>query len=257
MANPTLEREFGNLPAADAALASAPVPAAAAPSGDPTMSIGGTAVKTMLLLILVVAAGAWGWGLVSPETGDTTLPFWWFFIAFGVVGLAIVTAFKPQLAIITGPLYAITQGVMIGSMSHIYDAAWDGIVLQAIIATVAVFVAMLFLFVTGIIKVTERFRGIVIGATFAIFLMYLVSFIASLFGWFSSPVYSSGPVGIGFSLFIVAIAALNLMIDFDMIVRGVNARMPKQFEWYAAFGLMVTIIWLYIEILRLLAKTRN
>ena len=168
MANPTLEREFGTLPATDAALASAPVPAAAAPSGDPTMSIGGTAFKTMLLLILVVGAGAWGWGLVSPETGDTSLPIWWFFVSLGVLGLAIVTAFKPQLAIITGPLYAITQGVMIGSLSHIDDAAWDGIVLQAIIATVAVFVAMLFLFVTGIIKVTEKFRGIVIGATVAL-----------------------------------------------------------------------------------------
>jgi uncharacterized YccA/Bax inhibitor family protein len=256
MANPTLEREFGNLPATDAALASTPVPAAAAPSGDPTMSIGGTAFKALLLLILVVGAGAWGWGLVSPETGDNSLPIWWFFVSLGVLGLAIVTAFKPQLAIVTGPLYAITQGVMIGSLSHIYDAAWDGIVLQAIIATVAVFVAMLFLFVTGIIKVTERFSGIVIGVTVAIALMYLVSFIASLFGWLS-PVYSSGAVGIGFSIFIVAIAALNLMIDFDMIVRGVNARMPKQFEWYAAFGLMVTIIWLYIEILRLLAKSRN
>ena len=256
MANPTLEREFGSLPTADTTLASAPVPAADVPSGDPTMSIGGVSLKTMLLLILVVAAGAWGWGLVSPETGDTSLPIWWFLVAFGVLGLAIVTAFKPQLAIITGPLYAITQGVMIGSLSHIYDAAWDGIVLQAIIATVAVFISMLFLFVTGIIKVTARFRGIVIGATVAIVLLYAVSFIASLFGWFS-PIYSSGAVGIGISVFIVGVAALNLMIDFDMIVRGVNAHMPRQFEWYAAFGLMVTIIWLYIEILRLLSKTRS
>ena len=256
MANPTLEREFGNLPATDATLASAPVPAAAVPSGDPTMSIGGTAFKTVLLLILVLAAGTWGWGLVSPETGDTALPIWWFFISFGVLGLAILTAFKPQLAIVTGPLYALTQGVMIGAFSHIYNAQWDGIVLQAIIATVAVFFSMLFLFVTGIIKVTERFRGIVIGATFAILLLYLASFVASMFGW-SSPVYSSGPVGIGFSIIIVGVAALNLMLDFDMIVRGVNARMPKQLEWYAAFGLMVTIIWLYIEILRLIGKTRN
>jgi len=256
MANPTLEREFGTLPATDSALASTPIPAVAPPSGDPTMSIGGTAFKTMLLLILVVASGSWGWGLVSPETGDTSLPIWWFFVSIGVLGLAILTAFKPQLAMITGPLYAITQGVMIGAFSHIYNAAWDGIVLQAIIATVAVFISMLFLFVTGIIKVTDKFRGIVIGATVAIALLYLVSFIMSLFG-LSSPAYSSGAVGIGFSIIVVGIAALNLMIDFDMVVRGVNAGMPKQFEWYAAFGLTVTIIWLYIEILRLLAKTRN
>jgi uncharacterized YccA/Bax inhibitor family protein len=256
MANPTLEREFGSLPATDTTLASAPVAAAPAPSGDATMSIGGTAAKTSFLLLLVVGAGAWGWGLVSPETGNTSLPFWWFFVSFGVLALAIVTAFKPQLAVVTGPLYAITQGVMIGSFSHIYNVAWDGIVLQAIVATVAVFVAMLFLFVTGIIKVTDRFRGIVIGATLAIALMYLVSFIASLFGW-NSVVYSNGALGIGISLFVVAIAALNLMIDFDMVVRGVNEGMPRQFEWYAAFGLMVTIIWLYIEILRLLGKSRN
>jgi uncharacterized YccA/Bax inhibitor family protein len=256
VANPTLERTFGTLPAADAAQASTPVPAAAPPSGDPTMSISGTAVKTMLLLILVVAAGSWGWRLVSPETGETSLPVWWYFVSFGVLGLAIVTAFKPRLAIITGPLYAITQGVMIGSFSHVYNVAWDGIVLQAIVATVAVFISMLFLFVTGLIKVTARFRGIVIGATLAIALLYLVSFIMSLFGW-SSPAYSSGVVGIGFSIIVVGIAALNLMIDFDMVVRGVNAQMPKHFEWYAAFGLTVTIVWLYIEILRLLAKTRN
>jgi uncharacterized YccA/Bax inhibitor family protein len=256
MANPTLEREFGTLPTTDSALASTPVVAAAAPSGDPTMSIGGTATKTLLLLILVVAAGSWGWGLVDPETGSSSLPVWWFFVSFGVVGLAIVTAFKPQLAIITGPLYAITQGVMIGSFSHIYNVAWDGIVLQAIIATVAVFISMLFLFVTGIIKVTAKFRGIVIGSTVAIALLYLASFIMSLFGW-SSPAYSSGAIGIGFSILVVGIAALNLMVDFDMVVRGVNARMPKQFEWYAAFGLTVTIIWLYIEILRLLGKSRN
>ncbi len=218
------------------------------------MTIAGVSVKTMIFLAFFAAAGAWGWSLVD---SSTSLPWWWWLASLAVFVLAIVTTFKPQLAIITGPLYAIVQGIAIGSLSNIYNEAWDGIALQAIIATIAVFLAMLFLFVTGLIKVTNKFRGIVIGATLAIALLYFVSFIASLFGWFVTPVYSSGPVGIGFSLIIVGVAALNLMLDFDMIVRGVNARMPRQFEWFAAFGLLVTIIWLYIEILRLLAKARR
>lgn len=258
MANPTLQKEFGKLPptnaATDAALATAQIPYET--GVDEPMTIGGVAAKTAFLLILVVGAGSWGWSLVDPASGSTSLPVWWFFISFGVLALAILTVFKPRLAVVTGPLYAITQGVAIGSISRFYEAQFEGIVIQALLATVAVFIAMLVLFITGTIKVTDKFRGVVIGATFGILLLYLGSFLMSLFGW-SSPVYSSGPVGIGFSLFIIAIAALNLMIDFDMVVRGVNARAPKYLEWYSAFGLMVTIVWLYIEILRLLGKVRN
>ncbi len=258
MANPTLQKEFGKLPPtdadADAALASAPVPYAT--GVDSPMTIGGVSAKTAFLLLLVLAAGSWGWNLIDPTTGTASLPIWWFFISFGVLILAIVTAFKPKLAIVTGPLYAVTQGVAIGTISRFYEAQFEGIVLQAILATAAVFIVMLVLFVTGTIKVTKKFQGIVVGATLGIFLLYLGSFVLSLFGW-SSPVYDSGPVGIGISLFIVAIAALNLMLDFDMVVRGVNAAAPKYLEWYAAFGLMVTIVWLYIELLRLLGKSRN
>lgn len=258
MANPTLTKEFGKLPAtgasADAALSSANLPYGV--RTDDPMTIGGVSAKTAFLLVLVIVAGSWGWGLVDPETGGSSLPAWWFFVAIGALVLAIVTAFKPKLAIVTGPLYAITQGVMIGVISHFYDIQFEGIVVQAILATASVFLGMLVLFVTGAIKVTAKFRGIVIGATFGIFIFYIGSFVMSLFGW-SSPIYSSGALGIGFSLFIVAIAALNLMLDFDMIVRGVNAGAPKYLEWYGAFGLMVTIIWLYIEILRLLGKTRS
>ncbi|MFV2000375.1 MAG: Bax inhibitor-1/YccA family protein [Acidimicrobiia bacterium] len=258
MANPTLTKEFGKLPptnaAADAALSSANVPYDV--RTDDPMTIGGVSAKTAFLLVLVVGAGSWGWGLVDPETGGSSLPGWWFLVAIGALVLAIVTAFKPKIAIVTGPLYAVTQGVLLGVISHFYDIRFEGIVVQAILATAAVFLGMLILFVTGAIKVTDRFRGIVIGATFGIFILYIGSFVMSFFGW-SSPVYSSGAFGIGISLFIVAIAALNLMLDFDMIVRGVNAGAPKYLEWYGAFGLMVTIIWLYIEILRLLGKTRS
>ncbi len=220
------------------------------------MTIGGVSAKTSFLLLLVLGAGAWGWSLVDPASGATSLPVWWFFISFGALILAIITAFKPRLAIVTGPLYALTQGVVIGTISRFYEIQFEGIVVQAILATASVFIVMLVLFVTGAIKVTDKFRGIVVGATLGILLLYLGSFVMALFGW-SSPVYSGGPVGIGFSLFIVGIAALNLMLDFDMVVRGVSARAPKYLEWYAAFGLMVTIVWLYIELLRLLGKTRN
>ena len=258
MANPTLEKEFGRLPptnaAADAALVSAQIPYDV--GVDDPMTIGGVSAKTAFLLLLVLGAGAWGWSLVDPALGATALPVWWFFISFGVLILAIATAFKPRIAIVTGPLYALTQGVAIGTISRFYEVQFEGIVVQAILATASVFIAMLVLFVTGAIKVTDKFRGIVVGATLGILLLYLGSFIMSFFGW-SSPVYSGGPIGIGFSLFIVGIAALNLMLDFDMVVRGVKARAPRYLEWYAAFGLMVTIVWLYIELLRLLGKTRN
>ncbi len=231
MANPTLEKEFGKLPATDApvdaALSSANLPFDV--GTDDPMTIGGVSAKTSFLLILVLGAGTWGWGLVDPETGGSSLPVWWFFVAMGVLVLAIVTAFKPRLAIFTGPLYALVQGVAIGSMSHFYEIQFEGIVLQAILATAAVFISMLVLFVTGAIKVTAKFRGVVVGATLGIFLLYIGSFVMALFGW-SSPVYDTGAIGIGFSLLIVGIAALNLMLDFDMVVRGVNARAPRYLE---------------------------
>jgi uncharacterized YccA/Bax inhibitor family protein len=259
MANPPLQKQFGALPevgaGSDAALQSAQTPAGF--GADDPMTIGGTSAKTAFLLILVLAAGAWGWTLVDPVTGGTGLPGWWFFLAIGVFGLAILTAFKPQLAIITGPLYALSMGVAIGTISRLYESQFEGIVLQAIMATAAVFFVMLVLFVTRTIKVTNRLRGVIIGATFGIMLFYLASFVLSLFTVGIPLVWDSGPVGIGFSVLIVGIAAFNLMLDFDLIERGVQAKAPKFMEWFGAFALMVTIIWLYIEILRLIGKVRN
>jgi len=219
------------------------------------MTISGTIAKTAFLLALVVGAGMWGWGQVQPEVGVVDIPGWWFLILIVTIALAIVTAFKPQIAKFTGPLYALSMGAALGVISHVYNAEFDGIVLQAIMATATVFVGMLVLFVTGAIKVTARFRGIVIGATLGIFLFYLLTFVISLFG-VSIPFFSGG-LGILFSVFIVSIAALNLMLDFDMIVRGEQAGAPRYYEWYGAFGLMVTIVWLYIEMLRLIALSRN
>lgn len=259
MSNPALNTQFGELPpvgaSADAALQTAPTSPIIS-DGD-VMTIGGTAAKTGFLLVLVLGAGAWGWTLVDPASGQAEIPGWWFFAAMGALVLAIVTVFKPRLAIVTGPLYALTQGVALGVISHIYDVRFEGIVLQAILATAAVFVVMLVLFVTGTIKVTNRMRGVIVGATFGIMLFYLVSIVLALFGTSIPLVWESGPIGIAFSVLIVGIAAFNLMLDFDMIERGVQARAPKHLEWYGAFGLMVTIVWMYIEILRLLGKLRG
>ena len=256
MANPTMQRQFGSYPeVTDAALQTA-APSLITSDGE-SMTIGGTAAKTGFLLLLVLASGSWGWSLVDPAAGETSIPGWWFLVFIGVMILAIVTAFRPQLAIITGPLYALAMGVAVGSISHIYDAQWDGIVIQAILATAAVFMVMLILFVTRTIKVTNRMRGVIIGATAGIALFYVASIVLSFFGVSIPYVWESGPIGILFSVFVVGIAAFNLMLDFDMIERGVQARAPKSLEWFGAFGLMVTIIWMYIEILRLLGKARN
>jgi uncharacterized YccA/Bax inhibitor family protein len=260
MANPTLQRQFGEYSpvsaSADTALQT-PLPRSPVSSDGEAMTIGGTAAKTGLLLLLVLGSGAWGWTLVSPESGDTTMPSWLFLLMIGVLIVAIVTAFKPQIAIVTGPLYAVSMGAMVGAISHIYDYEYDGIVVQAILATACVFVVMLVLFVTRTIRVTNRMRGIVIGATAGIALFYLVSIVLSLFGTTVPLVWDSGFFGIAFSVVVVGIAAFNLMLDFDMIERGVLARAPKNLEWYGAFGLMVTIVWMYIEMLRLIGKARR
>lgn len=260
MANPTLQRQFGEYPevsaSADAALQTPPSISPVSADGE-SMTIGGTAAKTGFLLLLVLGAGAWGWTLVSPETGDTEMPIWVLPLMIGVLVVAIVTAFKPQIAIVTGPLYALSMGAMVGVISHMYDYEYEGIVVQAILATACVFVVMLVLFVTRTIRVTNRMRGIVVGATAGIALFYLLSIVLALFGTTIPLVWDSGFFGIAFSVVVVGIAAFNLMLDFDMIERGVQARAPKGLEWYGAFGLMVTIIWMYIEMLRLLGKSRR
>lgn len=258
MANPTLARQFGSLPATGSASADTALRRGQAPfepGGTDMMTIGGTVAKTAFLLMLVVGSGAWGWSLVEPELGTSAIPGWWFLALIGAVVLAIVTAFKPRLAVVTGPIYALTMGIALGVISHIYNVAYEGIVLQAILATSAVFLGMLVLFVTGAIKVTARFRGVVISATFGIMIFYGVTILLSFLG-ISIPLVD-GPFGILISLFIVTIAALNLMLDFDMIVRGANAGAPGYMEWYGAFGLMVTIVWMYIEMLRLISRLRN
>ena len=157
------------------------------------------------------------------------------------------------MAPVTGLFYSLTQGALIGALSKQYETFYDGIVFLALLATIAVFLAMLFLYATGIVKVTERVRSVIIIATVGIGLFYLLSFLLSLFGFGVPVIYGAGTPALVFSILVVIVAALNRLLDFAVIEHGITTGAPKAFAWFAAFGLMVTIVWLYIEILRLLA----
>ncbi|MEO7836712.1 MAG: Bax inhibitor-1/YccA family protein [Acidimicrobiales bacterium] len=175
----------------------------------------------------------------------------------GAIGLAIATIFRPQWARFTAPAYALLEGLVVGAISKVYETYFDGIVLQAIGATVAVLAVMLFLHATRIIKVTDRFRTVVVAATGAIFLVYMVDMVLRLFGANVPFIHETGGIGILISVAIVIVAALNLSLDFDFIERGVKAGAPKATEWFAGFGLLLTLVWLYLEMLRLLSKLQS
>ncbi len=223
------------------------------------MTVGGTAAATGVLLVLLVGAAVVGWNFVTvnPSTTEINFPGWLLLPLFAALGVAFLTAFKPHLARFTSPVYAILQGIVVGAISHVYDAQWSGIVVQAIGATIAVFAVMLALYGLRIIRVTDRFRRIVIGATLGIVLLYGVSLLLSLFGHTPSFIYDSSLFGIAFSIFVAGLAAFNLALDFDMIERGAKAGAPRYMEWYGAFGLLVTLVWLYLEMLRLLSRLRS
>jgi uncharacterized YccA/Bax inhibitor family protein len=227
-------------------------------TGVETMTMRGVASATGVLLVLLIAAGAVGWNLVDTEaTGQIRFPGWLLLPLFAAVGVAFLTMFKPELARFTGPIYALLEGLVLGAISRVYEEAWDGIVLQAVAITVLVLGAMAFLYATRIIKVTERFRRIVIGATLAIVVFYVISMLLSIFGTSVPLIWDAGPFGILFSLFVCGIAAFNLALDFDLAERGVKSGLPKQFEWFCAFALTVSLVWLYLEVLRLLGKLRQ
>lgn len=222
------------------------------------MTVNGAITATGVLLVILLAAATVGW-MQTEETvlGGVNLPM--LAIAGTLVGFvcAIVVAFKPNLARILGPLYAIAQGFFLGAISKAYNTQYDGIVVQAVGATLGVFAVMLVLYRTKIIKVTDKFRRTIIMATLGLMAFYLVSWVISLFGADIGIFSSTSWLGIAFSLFAAGLAAMNLTLDFDFIERGAAQGMPKQMEWYAAFGLLVTLVWLYLELLRLLSKLQN
>jgi uncharacterized YccA/Bax inhibitor family protein len=222
-----------------------------------TMTIQGTVNKTGLLLLFVVVTAAWTWGLAHSETPEAAYP-WMIGGAIGGLVAALVTVFKQTWSPITAPIYALLQGLFLGGISAVFEKSYPGIAVESVSLTFAVMFVLLLAYKFRIIQATRGFKLGVIAATGGIALVYLANMVMSLF--FHKQMgflYSSSPLGIGVSLFVVVIAALNLIIDFDMIESAAKMGAPKYMEWYGAFGLMVTLIWLYMEILRLLSKIRR
>lgn len=221
------------------------------------MTIQGTVNKTGFLLFLVVVCAAWTWGLGHSETPGAAYP-WIMGGALGGFVTALITVFKKTWAPLSAPIYALFEGLFLGGISAIFERSYPGIAVQAVSLTFGVMFVMLLAYKFGIIRATRGFKLGVIAATGGIALVYMVNMVMSVFFHSSMPfLYRSTPLGIGISLFVVVIAALNLIMDFDMIENAVRTGAPRYMEWYGAFGLMVTLIWLYLEILRLLAKARR
>ncbi|WP_326995184.1 Bax inhibitor-1/YccA family protein [Chitinophaga sp. 212800010-3] len=217
-----------------------------------TMTIRGTVNKMSFLLVMLMAAAVFSWGQFMRGSG-TVMPLM-IGGAFGGFVLAMIIIFKKEWSGYLAPAYAIAEGLFLGAVSAAFNAQWQGIVLQAVGLTFGTFIAMLVLYRTGVIRATERFKSIVITATMGIAIFYLIAIVLRLFHIEMPLIHSSGTFGIIFSLVVVGIAAMNLILDFDMIEQGAAQGAPKYFEWYASFGLMVTLVWLYLEILRLLSK---
>ena len=221
------------------------------------MTLNGTVNKTGFMLLLLVATAAYTWSLYTPENPGAVMP-WLLVGGIGGFIVALVTVFKKTWAPVTAPLYAALEGLFIGAVSAMFEAKFPGIVMQAVMLTMGVLAALLMAYKSGLIKATENFKLGVVAATGGIFLLYLVNMGMRLFGFEGFGfIHESGAMGIAFSVFVVIIAALNLVLDFDFIESGAEAGAPKYMEWYGAFGLVVTLVWLYLEILRLLAKLQS
>jgi len=228
-----------------------------------SMTIEGTVNKTFLSLFILVGAAMYTWKMyfatVTPGgIGDASAIMPWM-IGGGIGGfiVAIVTVFKKTWAPVTTPIYAILEGLLLGGLSAFMESMYPGIVLQAVALTFGTLFSLLFAYKARLIRATENFKLGVFAATGGIALIYLVSFVLGMFGTGIPYIHENGIIGIGFSAFVVVIAALNLVLDFDFIENGAERGAPKYMEWYATFGLLVTLVWLYIEILRLLAKLRS
>jgi len=222
------------------------------------MTFQGVVNKTALLLVLLTLSASFVWIQFYKGGSRPEIVAPW--LTVGVIGgliVALVTVFKPQWSMFTAPIYAALEGLFIGGISGIFEASYPGIVFQAVSLTFGTLFALLFAYKTGIIRATEQFKLGVFAATAGIAILYLITMVLSFFNIQVPFIYGNSGWGIAFSVFVVVIAALNLIIDFDMIETGVKARAPKYMEWYGGFALMVTLVWLYIEFLRLLSKVRS
>lgn len=223
--------------------------------GTDAMTIQGTVGKTFVLLLLVLAGASFTWGQAAQGSGLTSL-----LMLVGIFGgliVALVTVFKKEWAPVTAPLYAALEGLAIGGISAAAESRFPGVVMPAVGLTFGTLFSLLIAYQSGLIKVTENFRLGLVAATGAIFLFYLVQMGLGFFGIQIPAINQGGLIGIGFSLVVVVVAALNLVLDFDFIEEGARMGAPRFMEWYGAFGLMVTLIWLYLEMLRLLTKLQE
>lgn len=227
--------------------------------GEGAMTLQGTVNKTGLLTLIVLVAAMFSWTkfFTNPQAGAEAVQS---YAALGAIGgfiFGMVTVFKMEWAPITAPIYALLQGLFLGGISALFETQYPGIAIQAVGLTFGVMIAMLVAYSSKLIKVTENLKLGIVSATGAIAIYYLISIVLGLFGIKAPLINDNGWMGILFSLLVVGIAAFNLVLDFDFIEKGVEQGAPKFMEWYAAFGLLVTLIWLYVEILRLLSKLRS
>jgi uncharacterized YccA/Bax inhibitor family protein len=250
--NPALgPNTFRNVPGSYGTLNGGSIDAAA------RMTLNGTVNKTGILLLCAAATAAWTWSSFL-QTRDLAVVGPMVMVgAFGGLIVGLVTAFKKEWAPVTAPIYALLEGLVLGGLSAVFDLRYPGIAFQAVGLTFGTLFVMLLLYRSGLIKVTQKFRLGVIAATGGIMLFYLLEILLGFFGINFTTVNGASAIGIVFSFFVVAIASLNLVLDFDFVEQGVTYGVPKYMEWYAAFGIMVTLVWLYLEIVRLLAKMRS
>jgi uncharacterized YccA/Bax inhibitor family protein len=231
-------------------------------SAADSMTVQGTVNKTALSLIILIATAAYTWNLGAPGPMDTpgnpaAVAPW---MMVGVIGgfiLAMATVFKKEWSPVTAPAYAALEGLALGGISVLFESRYPGIVSQAVFLTFGTLGALLMAYRSGMIKVTDNLRLGIVAATGGIALVYLVGFIMSFFGTGIPMIHGSGTIGIAFSFIVVGVAAMNLVLDFDFIEHASERGAPKYMEWYGAFGLMVTLVWLYMEILRLLSKLQD
>ncbi|MGH8274842.1 MAG: Bax inhibitor-1/YccA family protein [Gammaproteobacteria bacterium] len=234
-----------------------------AAAGETPMTVSGTVNRTIAMIALVVIAAAWVWSRYAaalPDGAGAAMQAVSGYLIVGIGGglvLGLATAFKPAWARFTAPVYALLEGLFIGAVSALLNTRYPGIVLEAVGLTFAVMIGMLILYRTGLVKVTPRLRRGIMAATFGAFLFYGATWLASMFGADTTMLFGHTRLSIILSLVFIAIAAFNLVLDFDFIDRGAAAGLPRQYEWYGAFALTVTLVWLYLEILRLLAAARR
>ncbi len=221
------------------------------------MTINGTVNKTSMLLAIVVLTALYTWSQAQGIEGITSAMPLTIGGAIGGFIVAMITVFKKTWSPVTAPLYAGLEGLFLGGISAFYEAQFPGIVLQAVVLTFGTLGALLMAYRSGLIKVTENFKLGVVAATGGIFILYMINMVMGFFGHSMGFIHNSGWMGIGFSAVVVVIAALNLVLDFDFIEEGAEQGAPKYMEWYAGFGLIVTLVWLYLELLRLLSKLRD